>query len=233
VEALARLFLTLPNLQLVFLNGCETFGQTNKIQQLKTPGGEQMKAALISTVKLLNDEIAVSFARFFYYAFYRFNTLNDSFESAQTRLIAKYGVERNFFLKLDRGLDIDDEAEINRNIEKEKTVYTLTALEKGSLNRVLISDVDYEEPNPPEFNYRPNRKLIESITSGILDDSSDAFRESLEYESLLEKFDKYKGAAEVDRNRFFSRLVSDVLELLPFPLGFHFNLLYPAFQPME
>jgi hypothetical protein len=217
---LAKFFKSLPNLQLIFLNGCDTFEQAEAIQK------EGVSAAIMTTVKPLDDEMAVHYANYFYYAFYRFNSLNDSFESAETRIVGKFGLEPNYFIKLDRGVGLDEMATINRNVEDRKSVYVLTGTGAGFLERTLLFDIDYTTP-PPERPYeylQPNRMLIESLSKSITagDYINEAFKQSEEYKSIETSYARY---VQEDNNRNFNLLVLDVLALLPFPLSFHISIL--------
>jgi hypothetical protein len=219
VEGLARLLKTLPNLQLVFLNGCDTYEQVEQIQQAG------IKTAIITTLKPVDDQVAISFASNFYFAFYKLNPVDESFESAVTRIIAKPdGLTQNYFVRLDRGIGLDDLGAINTNIEHSKTVYILTAFEKEHLKRTLLFEVDYEEPLAAELNYKPNRLLIKSLGDSIINGNNinKTFKESKEYKDLEISYTNY---CNKEDNRNFSYLVSDVLELLPSLLGFHVSLL--------
>src|SRR5215210_3114116 len=62
VEALVRLLETFTNLRLIFLNGCENLELALKIQN-----SSKIEAAIIATISPLNDDIAVSFAYYFYF----------------------------------------------------------------------------------------------------------------------------------------------------------------------
>ncbi|MBE7169149.1 MAG: CHAT domain-containing protein [Williamsia sp.] len=218
-EALVRLLKGFPNLQLVFLNGCDTYDQARVIQDAG------IRAAVITTLKPVNDDIAINFASYFYYAFYRFNTINDSFESAQTRIMAKDDLRNHYFMKLDRGLGKEEENEIGSYTDKAVTVYTLSAPDKELLEKTFAYEVDEEEAEGDESDYIPNRLLIESISSSILsgDNISEAFKQSDEYADLQQKYARYTENRANNRN--FSYLVLSVLTMLPFPLGFHVNLL--------
>jgi hypothetical protein len=212
-EGLAKLFKSLPRLQLIFLNGCDSYEQSEAIQK------EEVKSAVLTTLKPLNDTIAVSFASYFYFAFYHLNSLNTSFLSAEARIVGNPNFGKHHFAKLPRGIELDA-ANINRNLEQNKTVYVLTEPEKDYLARTLLFNINYTKPLPKEYSYLPNRRLIESLSNSVRNGKyiTEAFRKSKAYydfEESLTSFEKAKN------NRNFNVLVLDILPLLPFPLSFH------------
>ena len=218
VAGLAKLLKSFTNLQLVFLNGCDTSEQVIAIQK------EGVQAAIITTLRPVNDSVATSYSNYFYYAFYRFNTLNDSFKSAETRIVAKFGLEDHFFLKLNRSIGLEDEESINDNLQHSKAVYVITSGDENFLSRTFLFNINYTPPPPAEYDYQPNRMLIESLSNSIMGGTyiNESFKATSSFKSFEERFHNY---AEDDSNYNFKYLVRNVLDLLPFPLSFHINIL--------
>ena len=85
-SGIAELLGTLPNLQLVFLNGCSTQGQ---VEYLMDNGVK----AVIATAVPINDEKAVVFAQNFYRALSNFHTIGSAFERTVSLMKTIYGGE--------------------------------------------------------------------------------------------------------------------------------------------
>lgn len=220
VQALARLLNSLPNLQLIFLNGCDTSEQTREIRKAG------VVAPVVTTLKPVSDDIAIDFAYYFYFAYYRFLSLNDSFESAETRIIGKYGLNGHVFIKKDRGLSVQEESEIDTDLQGGNGVYTLTASGDDMLNKSLVLEtvVVVEEETPSQddaaVNYQPNRTLIQQMTDGIINGDSipEAFKQTDEFIILSAYYNAYQRNPD---NRNLSLLVNNLLNVLPYPIGFH------------
>lgn len=85
-EGTARLLANLPNLQLVFLNGCNTEAQIQLMQQNGIKN-------IVATAVAINDDVAVEFATAFYRALGEGKTINECFEAAQNLAITKFGTD--------------------------------------------------------------------------------------------------------------------------------------------
>lgn len=83
---LAEMLGRLPNLQLVFLNGCATQGQVDNLLR-------QGVKAVIATAVHINDEKAVVFAENFYRSLSNGHSLRSAFERAVSNLKFVYGGE--------------------------------------------------------------------------------------------------------------------------------------------
>jgi len=94
-SGLAELFSQQEELQLVFLNGCSTKGQVERLIDLG------VKAVIATTVPI-NDSMAMEFARQFYQSLTKNHTIAQSFKSASAFIQTKYGGARPF--KVYRGL---------------------------------------------------------------------------------------------------------------------------------
>ena len=118
-DGLADLFAAEDALKLVFLNGCSTSGQVEKLMDLGVP-------AVIATSVAINDNKASEFAEHFYRSLANKNTIQAAFNYASTYLKTKYRniekpiVEKRKGLKLRRenkteempwGLFINDDAD--------------------------------------------------------------------------------------------------------------------------
>lgn len=83
-DGLANLFALQKNLKLVFLNGCSTQGQVDKLLELGIP-------AIIATSVPINDTKATEFSEQFYRALANKSTIKTAFSFAVSWLQAKYG----------------------------------------------------------------------------------------------------------------------------------------------
>lgn len=221
VEAagLAKLLKSFTNLQLVFLNGCETSEQVIAIQK------EGVQAAIITTLRPVNDLVATSYSNYFYYAFYRFNTLNDSFQSAETRIVAKFGLEDHYFLKLNRSIGFEDVASIENNLQQNKAVYVITSGDKDFLRRTFLFKINYSPyTSGIQNSYRPIRLLVESLANSIVQGTyiNQAFENSIEFSNFKTYYSEY---SRLKNNRNFELMCLAVLPLLPTPLSFHVSQL--------
>ncbi|MDW3647821.1 MAG: CHAT domain-containing protein [Bacteroidia bacterium] len=81
-------------LNLVFLNGCSTKGQVEKLLALGVK-------AVIATSQSIQDDKAVRFAKTFYYALSQNNSLAQSFKRAESLLKSKYKEEAKIYRKID------------------------------------------------------------------------------------------------------------------------------------
>ena len=81
---LAEQLAQLPNLRLVFLNGCSTQGQVNYLLKLGVK-------AVIATAVPIDDGRAVEFAGFFYMSFAYHNSLEEAFRFAVGSMRSRYG----------------------------------------------------------------------------------------------------------------------------------------------
>lgn len=217
-QGLAKFLKSLTHLQLVFMNGCDSYDQTEAIQ------GEGVTAAVLTTLRPLNDEVAVLFADYFYFAFYHRNSLNASFLSAEARIVGNPDLGKHRFTKLLRSIGFDS-ANLNRDVFEGKTVYVLTEPEKDYLKRTLLFNIHYTPPPPAPYQYVPNRQLIASLSESILTGQyiNEAFKESFEYAAFDNSYQAWTKAP--DNNRLFGQLALNILLLLPFPLSYHLYLL--------
>ena len=80
---LANTFKAMPNLQLVFLNGCATYGQVDQLL-------ERGVKAVIATSVAINDNKAQEFSERFYQALANDNTIRSAFNVASSFMRTKY-----------------------------------------------------------------------------------------------------------------------------------------------
>ncbi len=109
-DGLANLFAQQKNLKLVFLNGCSTKGQVDKLLELGVP-------AVIATSIPINDTKATEFAEQFYRAMSNKSTIKGAFNFAVAWLQAKYGnTEIPTIIENHRGFRLENEATQAKNI---------------------------------------------------------------------------------------------------------------------
>lgn len=82
IEQFIQLLKGMSNLQVIFLNGCSTYGMVSKIQE-----GIGRDVAIIATASKIDDQRAFNFSKAFYTAFTQDNqTLEGAFEMAKSIL---------------------------------------------------------------------------------------------------------------------------------------------------
>ncbi len=101
-DGLANLFSQQKNLKLVFLNGCSTKGQVDKLMELGIP-------AVIATSVPINDNKAMEFGEQFYRALANKSTIKSAFNFAVAWLQSKYGdIETPEIVENHRGFGFED-----------------------------------------------------------------------------------------------------------------------------
>ena len=157
-QGLAELLGSLPDLQLVFLNGCSTRGQVRLLL-------EQGVKAVIATSEPVQDQMAVDFASRFYQNLAEGDTIGNSFQQARKFVRAKYnrGVltpeeSRSFLLEMFSRED--DESELPWGIYHQPGGEEVLEwrLPQNKLNR---SAAEIEEET------RRSNELLDQIRQGI------------------------------------------------------------------
>lgn len=163
---LAELLGQLPNLKLVFLNGCSTQAQVKFLL-------ENGVKAIIATAVPINDEKAVVFAEDFYRAFSNGHTIEASFRRAVSNMKFAYGgdfeatiVKRGEAVvhadeeKMPWGLYLNDDSEAALNWEM-PTYYSSTNAKTEAIDKekfkvnMHIEDVIY-----PMFDIKPELEAL-------------------------------------------------------------------------
>ena len=98
-DGLADLFGSESELKLVFLNGCSTKGQVDKLMEIGIP-------AVIATSVAINDTKATEFAEHFYRALANKNTIKSAFNFASSFLKTKYKNINEPVIESHRGLKL-------------------------------------------------------------------------------------------------------------------------------
>lgn len=157
-DGLANLLALQPGLKLVFLNGCSTKAQVEKLISLGIP-------AVIATSVPVADPAAKDFADTFYKALATDHTIEEAFKLSSSSYQMQSGAEP----KIHRGLDIDfdDNAGIlpwGLYVKKEKGDVLQWKLPRESAASFIIRDA--------KFKYQPgdslNKKLVETIANAIV-----------------------------------------------------------------
>lgn len=146
----------LPQLKLVFLNGCNTAKQAKKLS-------EQVPVAVIGTTDYINDTLAREFAEAFYKNFFTGLSLQESVDNAQAEM--SYGTEASLLRASER------------NQRKQKQLPTVWQLycEKPALLQWKLTDFD---PNPQKHQALIKKTLqrMASISS-MFNTYSNAFHQ--------------------------------------------------------
>jgi hypothetical protein len=135
-DGLAHLIAKLPNLQLVVLNGCATFGQVEKLLSLGVK-------AVIATSVAINDTKAREFATQFYEALANQQNIQQSYQSAVAFLESKYS-------KFKKSTDFErmpQRALKLRREKQEKLPWTLHYSDEKALQWHFYQERDYNKKN--------------------------------------------------------------------------------------
>ncbi len=126
---LANTFKAMPQLQLVFLNGCATYGQVDQLL-------ERGVKAVIATNVGINDSKAQEFSEQFYQALAKENTIGDAFGIASQFMQTKYKkelvittrkglkIQRKTKQDLPWGIYYQDETALDWKLPDEKTSFS-------------------------------------------------------------------------------------------------------------
>jgi len=191
-DGLADLFGDESALKLVFLNGCSTKGQVEKLMDLGVK-------AVIATSVAINDTKATEFAEHFYRSLANKNTIKSAFNFASTYLKTKYSnlnkpeISNHKGLKLRRektgeempwGLYLNDDAE-------------------DILDWTLPTSFVPPAPVRPDDNYEVNDYIYPVMDAMV------------HFEKGLEQELKDKDGEEIDDREYLAKII----ENFPWPIG--------------
>lgn len=186
----------LPNLQLVFLNGCSTYAQVERLLSLGIK-------AVIATAVPISDTKAVEFAEQFYGALAQNNTINDSFLFAVGALRTRYGGTFNATI-VRRG-------ELAAFANTEKMPWGLfvntdaDAILQWSMPTIFTTQVT----RPPDVKYEPNSLMVDILDAMI------------GYNPKLEPLLTTPDGERIDDREALSLII----EHLPWPIGVQIRLM--------
>lgn len=157
---IAHLLAQCPRLQLVFLNGCSSGGQVEKLLELGVP-------AVISTSAPVGDDIATRFSTHFFRALCQYKSLGESFEMAKSVVLAAnsdLNIETRGFAQ--RSAPLLPDFLWGLDIREEK-------------KQVLDWKLPYQNPEPLPDNFEPNGHLLDVLFEGLhtCDEEIDRFWE--------------------------------------------------------
>lgn len=175
-DGLAQLIAAEPNLKLVFLNGCSTKAQVDKLMELGIK-------AVIGTAVEINDTKATEFAEHFYSALANKSTIKKAFDFAVSFLKTKYGEIETPEITSFRGLKLKREGQkevfpwglyLNENADDIlewtlPTQFTSTVTRPASEDEYLVNDYIYplledmaeHEPSIKDEMYDKDGELID------------------------------------------------------------------------
>mgnify|MGYP000353794660 CR=1 FL=1 len=193
-DGLADLFGAEKALKLVFLNGCSTKGQLDKLMELGIP-------AVIATSVAINDTKATEFAEHFYRSLANKSTIKTAFNYASSYLKTRYKNINTPVIENHRGL------RLRREKTGEEMPWGLYLNEGVDANSVLdwTLPATFVKAAPP----RPDEKYEVNDYIFPVMDSMVHFENSLEEEL----FDK-DGEAIDDRE-----YLAKIIEYFPWPIG--------------
>lgn len=195
-EGLAELIGSLPNIQLVFLNGCATMPQVKKLLAQGVP-------AVIATAVPIDDKKAVHFAEFFYGALAQQHTIGDAYKLAVRYLRAKYGG--------DFGATIVKKDEIAAFWDTVNMPWGLFVNNNADkiLNWTIPTNFVTRVTRPPEVQYEVNRFMVDILDAMI------------DYDPALENMAYDENGNRIDPRE--SLLL--VIEQFPWPISVQIRLL--------
>lgn len=213
MEAFGELLTKLPNLQLVFLNGCDT----REVAGILLNKGIK---AVIVTEGPVNDVVATDFAVYFYQAYYNLNTLADSFEYAKNCVLSVHEKGDLTFSRVVRGLDDD--------ISDAKNRYSLHVIDEACLRNNMLFQLPYEMEVDDNIEYEPCRELVRSMAESILEGNYSENRILTPNEQ--EEFNRlYTDLMADDTDpRTVRLLCNGIIKHMPFPIGWHLSNLWGA-----
>lgn len=189
---LAELFSTQKeHLKLVFLNGCSTSGQVEQLLSLGIP-------AVIATSQNIPDQKASKFAKLFYQALVRNNTLSQAFTKAASFLKAQYSENASVFRKIDFSFN-DEGYELPWGLYLKEGNNEIL---RWKLPQFVSAKLNISHEETPR--YKVNQYLEEILTS-------------------MQKFDPSINATlkNLDRTDY----LNTVIERLPYPIAVQFQKL--------
>ncbi|RLD21624.1 MAG: hypothetical protein DRI69_03530 [Bacteroidetes bacterium] len=203
-DGLAALLGGCPKLKLVFLNGCNTKGHVERLQEVGVP-------VIIATNDFIGDEKAFLFSTVFFEKLASLSTIERAFEEAKK---AVWSDERN--IDIHRGLSgdwltggnkEDDLWGLFTSTEKEEVL-------KWKLKRATVVDPNFE-PNVLLRNAlveglakysKDARRIVENEANG--DICSDRKKQNIIFDALLEPIGNHFGKLMINEseNSVYSRL---------------------------
>lgn len=193
---IAELLGQLPNLRLVFLNGCSTLPQVEKLLACGVK-------AVIATAVPINDEKAVIFAENFYRAFSNKNDIDAAFNFAVAVMRTKFGGNFN--------ATIVQKGERSHFSDASKMPWGLYLNENPAevLDWSLPVNFTTKVTRPPEVNYKINAFMVDIVDAMI------------EYDKELERLAYNQDDELIDERQALSL----VIEHFPWPIGVQVRLL--------
>ncbi len=205
-EGLANLLATQPNIKLVFLNGCSTKQQVQKLIDLGIP-------AVIATSVPVSDPAAKNFADTFYKALATDHNIEESFVLAASSYQMSSGTEA----KIHRSLDIDVEDETTDvmpwglYVSQNKQDVLQWKIARKSAASFIIRDAKLKYQSGASVN----KKLVETIANAIM-----PYAETIR--DLIEE------AKRKRREPKMRDLRVAVIDAFPTPVGTHLRKLLQA-----
>lgn len=203
---IAKMIAMLPNLQMVFLNGCDNYEQSKLLLLLGIK-------VVITTLRPLEDRIAIDFAGSFYNAINKYNTFDDAFLFAQSFIQTKYD---HGPLVFGRGFGEEDD-------DNGENTYVISASQNAFLKNILLENI----PDAQEYwagrncvDYVPNRSLLTTIASSIINGNYGT--DAAEIGSIRAAYDT---CAREPNHGNFNKLSLNLLPVLPYPVSTHIQSL--------
>ena len=191
-NGLAELFGSEDALKLVFLNGCSTKGQLDKLMEVGVP-------AVIATSVAINDTKATEFAEHFYRALANKNTIRSAFQFAATFLKTKYKNINAPTIENHRGL------KLRREKTGEEMPWGLYFKEGRDdvLDWTLPTSFVPPAPVRPDENYEVNDYIYPVMDAMV------------QYEPNLEKELVDRDGEAIDDREYLAKII----EFFPWPIG--------------
>lgn len=195
-DGIAELLGQLPQLKFVFLNGCSTKDQVDKLLDQGVP-------AVVATAVDINDEKAVVFAEHFYRAFANKNDIEKSFRFAVSIMRTKYGGDFQAEVML------KGQQPKGGDLKRMPWGLYLNENPKDLLEWTIPMHFTTKVTRPQEVDYQVNTFMVD-VFNAMLDYNPSL--EDLAYSSFDDSLDERKA-------------LSSVIEQFPWPIGVQIRLL--------
>lgn len=212
ITGFSKLLEELTNLQLVFINGCDSFDQADIIL-----ANEKTKnVAIIVTQGKIKDEVALYFAEEFYTIWASNFTIQQAFNMAIAGVATKFPASSFTTTQTERGI------KVTGLYESDESTYFLVGNDIQRANNMRES---LEGPVIANeyIEYTPSYELVTTISGSILQDNILNIEDK---EELTKKFDAYR--LDQDDLTNFDYLCLALLKFMPYPIGSHLSLLWSA-----
>ncbi len=209
MEGFCQQLAALPYLQLVFINGCDSFKQAKLILR-------QKDIAVIVTQGKIRDDVAMYFAEQFYTIWACNFTIQYAFDKALSNVITTFGAGNGYTSANKRGV------KITKSNDDSGSAYYLFG-NKEKLQENMREKFSGPLTNNTFIDYNPSYELVTTISNSILQSNDPLDENIIDFRRTLDKF-----LNDPNELTYFVDLKEAILKLMPYPIGYHLSLLWSA-----